>query len=148
MSKKYVNFNLKKSKSLVFVQTDMKDDGAGALRRTSASPSAACLASYATSQRLPLRGCLPKSRATYCPQDMVIPGHIFFSGAKAALRFAYTGSRSVSLFAAPPATSATVRSPAVRRHEAKAKAAVTSIYLHLLVDRAGDPSDFDVGRLE
>ena len=71
-----------------------------------------------------------------------------FSGAKVALRFSCAGACSVTLFAAPPATSATVGPPTVRRHVAKAKAAVTSIYLHLLVDRAGDPSDFDVGRLE
>ena len=52
------------------------------------------------------------------------------------------------LFAAPPSTSVTVGPSAVHRHVAKAKAVVTSIYLHLLADPTGDPSDFDVGRLE
>ena len=79
---------------------------------------------------------------------MVVPGLIFFSGAKVALQFPYAGARSMSLSATPPATSATVGPPAVRRHVAKAKAAVTSIYLHLLADPAGDLSDFDVSRLE
>ena len=51
-------------------------------------------------------------------------------------------------FAAPSATSATAGPPAVLRHVAKAKAVVTSIYLHFLADSAGDLSDFDVGRLE
>ena len=118
------------------------------LNQTSASPSAACLALYAASQRLPLRGCVPKCRATYCPRDMVIPGLIFFSGIKVALRFPCAGARSVPIFAAPAATSATVGPPAVRRHVANAKAAATSIFLHLFADPAGDPSDFDVGRLE
>ena len=79
---------------------------------------------------------------------MVVPGLIFFGGAKVALRFPCAGARSVPLLAILPATSATVGPLAVRRHEAKAKAAITSIYLHLLADPAGDPSDFDVGCLE
>ena len=52
------------------------------------------------------------------------------------------------LFTAPPEISATARPMAVRRHLAKAKTAVTSNYLHLLADPAGDPPDFDVGRLK
>ena len=79
---------------------------------------------------------------------MVVPRLIFFGGAKVALRFPCVGARSVPLFAEPPATSATVGPAAVRRHVAKAKAVVTSIYLNLLADPAGDPPDFDVDRLE
>ena len=79
---------------------------------------------------------------------MVVPGLIFFSGAKVALRFPCEGPRSVPLFAVPPATSATVGPPAVRLHVAKAKTAITTIYFHLLANPAGDPPDFDVGCLE
>ena len=79
---------------------------------------------------------------------MVVPGLIFFSRAEVALRFACAGPHSVPLFAAPPATSATVGPPAVRHYVAKAKIAVISIYFHLVADPAGDPLDFDVGRLE
>ena len=79
---------------------------------------------------------------------MVVPGRIFFSGAKVALQFPFAGPGSVPFFAAPPATSATIRPPAVRHHVVKAKTAVTSIHLHPFVDPAGDPTDFDVGRLK
>ena len=106
------------------------------------------LASYASSRRLPLRGCLPKSRTTYCPRDMIVLGLIFFSGAKVALQFPCAGPRSVPFFAAPPATSDMVGLPAGHRHVANAKTAVTSIYLHLLANPTGDPPDFNVGRLE
>ena len=58
------------------------------------------LASYAASQRRPLRGVYTR--------DMVVPGLIFFSGAKVALRFSWAEARSVPLLAAPPANSATV----------------------------------------
>ena len=80
---------------------------------------------------------------------MVIPGLTFFSGAKVVLRFPCAGRpRSVSLLAAPPTTSALVEPPVIRRHVAKAKTAVTSIYLHLLADPGEDPPDFDVGQLD
>ena len=83
-------------------------------------------------------------------RDMVVPGLIFFSGAKVALRFPCAGPRSVPLFAASPATSATVRPPRsrVRHHLAEVETAVISIYLHLLSGPTGDSLDFDVGRLE
>ena len=79
---------------------------------------------------------------------MVVPGLIFFSGGKLALRFPCAGPRFVPLFAAPPATFASVGPPAVCRHVAKVKTAVTPIYLHLSADPAEDPPDFDVGRFE
>ena len=79
---------------------------------------------------------------------MVIPGLIFFSGEKIALRFPCAGTRSVPLFAAPLATSASIGPPAVRRHVAKAKTAVTPIYLHLSADPVGNPPDFDVDSFE
>ena len=75
-------------------------------------------------------------------------GLIFFSGAKVAPRFPYAGTGSVPPFAAPQATSALVKPPAVRPHVAKAKTAVAPIYLHDLADPVGDPLDFDVGRFE
>ena len=79
---------------------------------------------------------------------MVVPGLIFFSGTRVALLSPCAGPRSVPLFAVPRATSATIGPLAVRRHVAKVKTAVTSIYLHLLADPAGDTPDLDVGRLE
>ena len=120
----------------------------GALRRASTSLFTACLASYAASRRLPLRVCLPESRATHCPQNMVVPGLIFSSGAKVALRLLCAQTRSVPLLAAPPETPASVEPPAVHRHVAKAKTAVTPICLHLSADPAADTPDYDLGRLE
>ena len=79
---------------------------------------------------------------------MVVLGLISFSGAKVAVQFSSAGPRNVPLFTAPPATSATIQPPAVFRHVAKAKTAVTSNYLYLLVGPAGDPPNFDVGLLE
>ena len=79
---------------------------------------------------------------------MVIPELMFFSRAKVALRFPCAGPRKVPCFAAHPAIFAKVGLLAVRRHVARAKTAVTSIYLHLLAASPGDPPDFDVGRLE
>ena len=45
-------------------------------------------------------------------------------------------------------TSASVGPPAVRIHVAKAKTAVTPIYLYLSADPAEDPPDFDEDYLE
>ena len=106
------------------------------------------MARYVASRRLSLGGYLRKSRGTHSPRDMVVPGLTSIIGAKVALRFPCAGPHSVPLYAAPPATFASVRPPAVRCHVAQAKTAVTSIYLHLLANPAGDPPDFDVGRLE
>ena len=89
-----------------------------------------------------------KSRATHCPQDMLVPGLIFSSGARVALRFSCAGLRNVPLFAAPPATSASVRPSTVHRHVAKAKRTVALTYLYLSADRVGDPPDFVASRLE
>ena len=80
----------------------------GALRRASASLSTVCLASHAASRRLPLRTYLSKSCAKYCSQDMVVP-RLIFRGAKVAVRFPRAGLRSGPPFAAPPATSSTIR---------------------------------------
>ena len=77
---------------------------------------------------------------------MVVPELIFFSGAEVTLWFPV--ARSMPLFAAPTTASATVGPPTVRHHVAKAKAAVTSIYIYLLADPAGGPSDFHLGRLD
>ena len=79
---------------------------------------------------------------------MVVQRLIFSSGAKVALRFPCSGPHSVLLFTVPSATPASVRPPAIRRHVAKAKTAVTPIYLNFLAVPAGDLPDFDVGRLK
>ena len=76
----------------------------------------ACLASYAASQRLSLRGSLPKIRATHRPRNMIIPRLIFFYRTEVKLRFPGIGTRIVPILAAPPTTPASVKSLAVRRH--------------------------------
>ena len=57
--------------------------------------------------RLPLRGCLPESRAPHSHRNIIIPGLFLPGSAKVALRFPCTGHRCVSLAAAPSAIPAT-----------------------------------------
>ena len=106
------------------------------------------LFSVAAFLRLPVGSCLPKGRATHSPRDVVIPGLILFFGTEVASRLRSAGTRNVPRFAAPPAALAAVWPPAVSRHVAKAKAAVTPFRLRLPADSAGDPPDLDVGPLE
>ena len=83
--------------------------------RASVSLFTGCLALYAVSQKLPFRSYLSKSRATLCSRNIIISGLIFSCGAKVAQRFPWTRPRSVSFFAAPPATPASIRPSIVRR---------------------------------
>ena len=69
-------------------------------------------------------------------------------GAEIATRLPRAGRRRVSLLASPPARSAAIRPPAVRRHVSKAQAAVTPTNLRFLADSTGDPPNLDVSRLE
>ena len=100
------------------------------------------------SQSLPLRSCLLESRSMQCPRDMIVPELIFFSAAKVVLRFPCAGPHSVPFFAAPLATSTSVRLPAVCRHVANAKTAATPVYVHFSVEPSGESPDFDMGHLE
>ena len=69
-------------------------------------------------------------------------------GAEVAPRVPCAGPRSVSLLTAFPEASAVIWPPAVSRHVAKAKAAVTSLDLRLPADPAGDAPNLDVGCLQ
>ena len=105
----------------------------GAIRRTSALYVVACLDSlFAVFSRVPVWGCLSERRATHSPRNMVIPGLLVSCGAKVA----------------PPARSAAIRPPAIRRHVSKTQAAVTPTNLRSLADSTGDRPDLHVGRLE
>ena len=99
---------------------------------------------------LPLRVRSTKSCTPQGPREIIKiinPGFVLSFGAKLTLRIAFAGSRSVPLNAATLATPATVWLPAVSRHMAEAKAAVTSFNL-LPAEPAGDPPDLNVGLLE
>ena len=83
----------------------------------------------------------------------IVPGMWLFRGLfslaaqRVPSRLRSAGTRNMPLFAAPPAALAAVWPPAVSRHMAKAKAAVTPFHLRPPAGPAGDPPDLDVGRL-
>ena len=107
-----------------------------ALRRASLPLLTVCLASCAASQRLALQDCLTKSRVTHCLRNMVVPGLVFSRGAKVALRFSGAGLRRITFFDAPLANAGSIGPPAVCRHMARAKTAVTlNFFFFFLVRR-------------
>ena len=73
--------------------------------------------------KLPIKGCLPKSRATHSPRDVVIPGLFLSCGTEVAPRLTAAGTRNMPLLTASPAAPATVWPSAVCHYVAKAKAA-------------------------
>ena len=87
--------------------------------------------------RRPVGSCLPKGRTTHSSRDVVIPGLILSCGIDVESRLRSAGTRNMTLFAAPPAALAAVWPPAVSRHVAKAKAAVTPFRLRLPADSQG-----------
>ena len=98
--------------------------------------------------RLPIRGCLPKSRATHSPQYVVIPGLFLPCGMEVALRLHGAGTRKMALLTASPAAPAAVWPLAVRRFVAKAKAAEAPVHPPFSAHPTGYPSDLNVGPLE
>ena len=74
----------------------------GALSWASASLLTACLASCTASGRLPIRCCLPKSRATHCSQDLVVLGLILSNVAEVAPWFPRAGPCSEPRPPPPP----------------------------------------------
>ena len=79
--------------------------------------------------RLPIRGCLPKSRATHNPRYVVIPGLFFLCGTEVAPRLPGAGTRKMSLLAASAAAPAAVWPSAVQRYVSKAKAVEAPVHL-------------------
>ena len=98
--------------------------------------------------RLPIRGCLPKGRATHSPRYVVIPGLFLPCGTEEAPRLPDAGARKMPFLAASPAAPAAVWPSAVRRYVAKAKPAEAPVHLLFPANSAGDPPDLDVGPLE
>ena len=94
---------------------------------------------------LPIRGCLPKSRTTHSPRDVVIPRLILSCGTGVAPRLPSAGTRNMPLHAAPSAAPASVWPPAVHRHVPKAKAIIATVSFRLPADPAADPPDLNMG---
>ena len=79
---------------------------------------------------------------------MIILGLIFFRGRDVTLWFPGTRPRIMPVLAEAPTTPASVRSSAVHRHVAEAKAVIAPVHLHLSAEFAGDLPCLDVGRLK
>ena len=97
------------------------------------------LLSMAAFLRLPIRGCLTKSRATHSPRDVVIPGLFLFCGTEVAPRLSGAGTRNMTLPTVSPATPAAVWPSAVCHYMAEAKAAEAPIYLLFPAHPTGYP---------
>ena len=104
--------------------------------------------SMAAFLRLPIRGCLPKIRATHSPRDVVIPRPFLSCGTEVASWLPGAGTRNMPLLAASPAAPATVWPLAVYRYMDKAKAAEALIYLLFPAHPTGYPPDLHEGPLE
>ena len=103
------------------------------------------LLSMAAFLRLPIRGCLPKGRATHSLRYVVIPGLFLPCGTEEAPRLPGAGTHKMPLLAASPAALVAVWHSAVLRYVAKAQAAEAPVHLLFPANSAGDPPDLDVG---
>ena len=106
------------------------------------------LLSMAAFLRHSIRGCLPKSRTTHSPRDVVISGLFLSSGTEVASRLPGAGTRNMPLLTASPAAPVVVWPSAVCCYMAEAKAAEAPIYLLFPAHPTGYPVDLDVGPLE
>ena len=86
----------------------------------------------AASPRFPFWGCLTESRTTHCTRDVIDPGLLLSNGAEVIPQTPCADPRSVTLLAIFPAAPASARSPKVRQHVSKTKAAFVSIFLRTL----------------
>ena len=77
--------------------------------------------------RIPIRGCLPKGRATHSPRYVVMPGLFLPCDTEEAIRLSGAGTHKMPLLAASPAAPAAVSPSEVRRYVTKAKDNVTKL---------------------